>query len=139
MHLVAFALAAVLLGWTGEVSASPFLATHASISLKSQNNVEVVRWRQRHRNYFWRERHDMESSGRSSIGESNSTASEDVLSDLGRRYHRGRSWSGQAAANREETHGFALSPAHTNCFTPSDVARPDPRRRRGWIDPPPAQ
>ena len=82
---------------------------------------------------------DMESSGRSSIGESNSTASEDVLPDLGRRYHRGRSWSGQAAANREETHGFALSPARTNCFTPSDVARPDPRRRRGWIDPPPAQ
>jgi hypothetical protein len=57
--------------------------------------------------------------------------------DLGRRYQRGRFWSGRRDANRDQTGGLALDGA--NRFSPSDVVRPDPRRRRGWVNPPPAQ
>jgi hypothetical protein len=144
MRLGRFALAAVLLsGWSGGAAPSPLTATLAGISRQSHDDIESVRWRHRHRGYFWSgrdaDRDDADSSARRFSGENRSTTLEDVPPDLGRRYHRGRYWGGRRDANRDETSGIALSLNGANRFAPSEVIRPDPRRRRGWVDPPPAQ
>lgn len=138
MQLGRFALASVLLGWNGGASASPLLAMHAGISVKSQNSVEAVRWRHRHRSYSWDKADDTESASRRAFGE-NRSPTDVVMPDLGRRYHRSRSWSGRAAASGDETDGVVLGSDRANRFTRSDMARPDLHRRRGWIDPPPTQ
>jgi hypothetical protein len=143
MRLGLLALAAVLLlEWTGGATASPLIPTLAGVSLKSQNDIEAARWRHRHRGQSWGDRGDgdryaTDGSARSSNGENRSSTPEVAPPDFGRRYHRGRFWGGRRDANRNETGGLALGFA--NRFTPSEVIRPDPRRRRGWVDPPPAQ
>jgi hypothetical protein len=136
MHWRRLALAGVvLLGWAGASTASPLIPMQAGVSLKPQNIIEAARWRHRHRGYFRSERSDDTAS--SFTGENRSAIPEVVPSDLSRRYHRGRFWGGRRDANRDETGGIALNGA--NRFTPSEVVRPNPRRRGAWIDPPPAQ
>jgi hypothetical protein len=141
MRLWRLALAGVvLLGWAGASTASPLIPMQARVSLKPQNIVEAVRWRHRHRDYFRSKRSDdVDGAVRSFIGENRSATPEIVPSDLGRRYHRGRFWGGRRDANRDETGGGALSLNGANRFTPSEVIRSNPRRRGGWVDPPPAQ
>ena len=142
MRLGQLVLAAVLLmAWTGGSSAfPPPFATQAAVSLKSQNNIEAARWRHRHRGYSWGARGDDTDGGApSSAGESRSVTSEVVPPDLGRRYRQGRSWGGRRDANRNATGGLALSFDAANRFISPEVIRPDSRRRRGWVDPPPAQ
>jgi hypothetical protein len=135
--------AMLLLAWAGGATGSPLIPTVAGISLQSHDDIEAVRWRHRHRGYFWSgrdaDRGDADGSARSFNGENRSTTPEVVPPDLGRRYHRGRFWGGRRDANRDETGGVALSLNGANRFTPSEVIRPDPRRHRGWVDPPPAQ
>jgi hypothetical protein len=142
MRLRRLALAGVvLLGWAGASTASPLIPMQARVSLKPQNIVEAARWRHRHRDYFRSERSD-DTGGpaRSFTDENRSATAEVVPSDLGRRYHRGRFWGGRRDANRDETGGVALSLNRgANRFTPSEVVRSNPRRRGGWVDPPPAQ
>jgi len=121
MGLGGLALAAVLLlAWTGGSTAFPLIPLQARISLQSQDQGD-----------------DTGGTLRSFTAESPSATPEVVPPDLGRRYHRGRFWGGRRGANRDQTGGLALNGA--NRFSPSDVVRPDPRRRRGWVDPPPAQ
>ena len=135
-----FALAAFFLGWIGGATASPMMATVAGASLISHREVETVRWRHRHRGYGWGERGAGAGDG---SGESARTADDDDLSrpaevirpDLGRRSYRSRSWRRDAA--RHEPGGFALNLGSSNRVAPAEVLRPDGRRRRGWVDPPP--
>ena len=135
-----FALAAFFLGWIGGATASPMMATVAGASLISHREVETVRWRHRHRGYGWGERG---AGAREGSGESARTADDDDLSrrpevvrpDVGRRSYRSRSWRRDAA--RPEPGGFALNLDSSNRIAPAQVLRPDARRRRGWVDPPP--
>lgn len=139
MRLGGLALAAVLLlAWTGGSTAFPLIPLQGCISLQSQDSIQAVRWRHRHRGYAWGEQgDDTGGTARSFTAENPSATPEVVPPDLGRRYHRGRFLGGRRDANRDQTGGLALNGA--NRFSPSDVVRPDPRRRRGWVDPPPAQ
>jgi hypothetical protein len=141
MRLRRLALAGVvLLGWAGASTASPLIPMQARVSLKPQNIVEDARWRHRHRDFRSKRSDDADGAARSFIGENRSATAEVVPSDLGRRYHRGRFWGGRRDANRDETGGVALSLNRgANRFTPSEVVRSNPRRRGGWVDPPPAQ
>jgi len=135
MRLGGLAFAAVLvLAWTGGSMAFPLISLQGRISLQSQDSIEAVR----HRGYARAEQgDDTGGTARSFTAENPSATPEVVPPDLGRRYHRGRFWGGRRDANRDQTGGLALSGA--NRFSPSDVVRPDARRRRGWVDPPPAQ
>ena len=139
MRLGGLAFAAVLvLAWTGGSMAFPLISLQGRISLQSQDSIEAVRWRHRHRGYARAEQgDDTGGTARSFTAENPSATPEVVPPDLGRRYHRGRFWGGRRDANRDQTGGLALSGA--NRFSPSDVVRRDPRRHRGWVDPPPAQ
>jgi hypothetical protein len=139
MRLGGLAVAAVLLlAWTGGSTAFPLIPSQASISLPSQDSIEAVRWRHRHRGYAWaKQGDDTGGTARDFTAEDPSATPEAAPPDLGRRYQRGRFWSGRRDANRDQTGGLALTGA--NRLSPSDVVRPDPRRRRGWVDPPPAQ
>jgi hypothetical protein len=143
MRLGRFALAAVLLsGLVGGAMSSSLIPTGAGVYLKAHNEVEAVRWRHRHRGYFWGGREDREDADirASSLSrESHSTIPEVVPPDIGGRYHRGRFWGGRREVNRDETSGIALNLSGANRFSPSEVVRPNPRRRGGWVDPPPAQ
>jgi len=135
-----FALAAFFLGWIGGATASPMMATAAGASLISHREVETVRWRHRYRGYGWRERG---AEAREGSSESGRTADDDGLSrppeivqpDAGRRSYRSRSWRRDAA--RTEPGGFALNSGSSYRVAPADMVRPDARRRRGWVDPPP--
>ena len=132
------ALAAVFLGWIGGAAASPMMATMADASLKSHREVETVRWRHRHRGSSWGERGAgaRDGSGESArIGDDNDLfRPPDVTRpDVGRRSYRSRSWRRDAA--RHEPAGYALNLGRSNRVAPAEVALPDARRRRGWIDP----
>ena len=132
------ALAAVFLGWIGGATAAPMMATMSGVSLTSHREVETVRWRHRHR--AWGERG---ADARDGAGESARIADDDDLSrppdvirpDVGRRSYRSRSW--RRDASRHEPGGLALNVGSSNRATPAEVLRPDARRRRGWVDPPP--
>mgnify|MGYP003694478425 CR=1 FL=1 len=92
MGLGDLALAAVLLlAWTGGSTAFPLIPLQARISLQSQDRIEAVRWRHRHRGHAWAEQGD-DTGGtvRSFTAEKPSATPEVVPPDLGRRYHRGR-------------------------------------------------
>jgi hypothetical protein len=135
-----FALAAFFLGWIGGATAAPMMATAAAPSLILHREVETVRWRHRYRNYGWRERG---TGTRDGASESGNAAGNDDLSrapeatgpDAGRRSYRNRSW--RRNATRNEPGGFALNLGSANRVAPAEVLRPDARRRRGWVDPPP--
>jgi hypothetical protein len=59
MGLGGLALAAVLLlAWTGGSTAFPLIPLQGCISLQSQDSIEAVRWRHRHRGYAWGEQGD---------------------------------------------------------------------------------
>lgn len=138
------ALAVVFLAWAGGAIASPLIATVSGVSLTSHREVETVRWRHRHhRGSSWGERGDADrdASDDSARGLTKEDISlpEIVRPDLSRRSYRGRSWSGRRGGTRDEPGDFALSVSGLNRFTPSEVGRPDARRRRGWVDPPPPQ
>jgi hypothetical protein len=134
------ALAAVFLGWIGGATAAPMAATVAGVSLTSHREVESIRWRHRHRDYGWGERG---TGAGEAAGEPARTAGDDDLSrapdvirpETGRRSSRNRSWRRDAA--RDEPAGFALDLGSANRIAPAEIARPDARRRRGWVDPPP--
>ena len=139
------ALAVVFfLACAGGAIASPLIATVSGVSLTSHREVETVRWRHRHhRGSSWGERGeaDRDASDASARGLTQEDISlpEIVRPDLSRRSYRGRSWSGRRGGTRDEPGDFALSVSGANRLTPSEVARPDGRRRRGWVDPPPPQ
>ena len=136
-----FALAAFFLGWIGGAAAAPMTAIAAVPSLISQRTVETVRWRHRHRNYGWRERGTGAREGASEAGSAadagdlSSPAPSAIGPDVGRRSYRSRSW--RRDATRHEPGGFAFDLGSVNRVAPAEVLRPDARRRRGWVDPPP--
>lgn len=53
------------------------------------------------------------------------------------RHHRGYFWSERRDADRDDR--FDLSFNGANRFGLPDGVRPDPRRRGGWVEPPPAR
>ena len=58
------------------------------------------------------------------------------------RRYRDYFWGERRDGDRNETDGFAANAYGAygaNRFTLPEVVRPDSRRRRGWVDPPPAQ
>ena len=131
-----FALAAFFLGWIGGAAAAPMTAIAAVPSLISQRAVETVRWRHRYRNYGWRERGTGASEAGSAADDGNvSPAPAAIGPDVGRRSYRSRSW--RRDATRHEPGGFAFDLGSVNRVAPAEVLRPDARRRRGWVDPPP--
>jgi hypothetical protein len=48
-------------------------------------------------------------------------------------------WGERRDSGRIDTDGFATNAYGPNRLTLPDPVRPDSRRRRGWVDPPPAQ
>ena len=56
-----------------------------------------------------------------------------------RHRHRQEFWSDRRpdGGSRDDTDAYSLNGAIR--VTSPEILRPDPRRRRGWIDPPPAQ
>ena len=108
MRLGGLALAAVLvLAWTGGSMAFPLISLQGRISLQSQDSIEAVRWRHRHRGYARAEQgDDTGGTARSFTAENPSATPEVVPPDLGRRYHRGRFWGGRRDANRDQTGGI---------------------------------
>jgi hypothetical protein len=134
-----FALAAFLLGWIGGATAAPMMATAAGTSLIPHREVETVRWRHRHRGYSWGERGAGAGDGSSESGRADandlSPPSEVIRPEAGRRSYRSRSWRRDAA--RHEPVGFAFNPGNSNRVAPAESLRPDTRRLRGWVDPPP--
>jgi hypothetical protein len=54
-----------------------------------------------------------------------------------RHRHHGRYfWGDRRGGDRDDTDRLALSFSGANRQTPPEFVRPDPRRRRGWVDPP---
>lgn len=102
MGLGGLALAAVLLlAWTGGSTAFPLIPLQGCIFLQSQDSIEAVRWRHRHRGYAWAEQgDDTGGTARSFATENPSATPEVVPPDLGRRYHRGRFLGGRRTATR---------------------------------------
>jgi hypothetical protein len=85
------------LAWTGGSTAFPLIPLQGCISLQSQDSIQAVRWRHRHRGYAWGEQgDDTGGTARSFTAENPSATPEVVPPDLGRRYHRGVFWVGGA-------------------------------------------
>jgi hypothetical protein len=56
------------------------------------------------------------------------------------RRYRDFFWGGERRdSGRIDTDGFSANAYGPNRLTLPDPVRPDSRRRRGWVDPPPAQ
>lgn len=122
----------------GRAGASPLLPSFAGTALQSKVDVEAVGWRYRHaRGYFWggRRRGDVERDVVDSLA---SRSNGDIETTSWRRHRRGYGWNDRAGASalRDETDasGAALTRPTT-----SGAVWPDRRRRRGWVDPPPAR
>jgi hypothetical protein len=79
---------------------SPLNPTLLGAALRSNGDIEAVRWRHRHGQEYWSDRRI-------------------------------------DGASRDDTDVSSLNGAIR--LTGPEIVRPDPRRRRGWIDPPPAQ
>jgi hypothetical protein len=56
-----------------------------------------------------------------------------------RRRYRQESWTDRRAESGGRDDTDALGSSGANRLSAPEIVRPDPRRRRGWIDPPPAQ
>src|SRR5262245_2948160 len=133
------ALAALLvLACGGRAGGSPLLPSFAGAALQSKVNVEAVGWRYRHtRGYVWGGRRSggVERDVADSLA---SRSNGDIETTPWRRHRRGYGWNDRlgASALRDETDasGAALTRPTT-----SGAAWPDRRRRRGWVDPPPAR
>lgn len=98
--------AAILLGCAGgQASGAPLIADLSGAALRSNGDIEPVRWRLHfYRGHFWSARRGPD-----------------------------RDDPGRDGADR-----FELSVGANRPLAP-EVAGPDPRRRRGWVDPPPAR
>jgi hypothetical protein len=135
------ALAALLmLACAGRAGASPLLPSFVGAALQSKVDVEAVGWRYRHtRSYFWggRRSGDVARDGADSLA---SRSNADIETTPWRRhrrdYDRNDRVGASASALRDETDG---SGATLTRPTTSGAAWPDRRRRRGWVDPPPAR
>jgi hypothetical protein len=133
------ALAALLvLACAGRAGGSPLLPSFVGAALQSKVDVEAVGWRYRHtRGYFWggRRSGDVERDVADSLA---SRSNGDIETTSWRRHRRGYGWNDRAGATalRDETDasGAALTRPTT-----SGAVWPDRRRRRGWVDPPPAR
>lgn len=55
------------------------------------------------------------------------------------RRYRDFFWGERRDSGRTDTDGFAANAYGSNRLAFPDLVRPDSRRRRGWVDPPPAQ
>ncbi len=55
------------------------------------------------------------------------------------RRYRDFFWGERRDNDRIDTDGLAAKAYGSNQLTLPDLVRPDSRRRRGWVDPPPAQ
>jgi hypothetical protein len=122
----------------GGAGGSPLLPSFVGAALQSKVDIEAVGWRYRHtRGYFWggRRSRDVERDVADSLA---SRSNGDIESTQWRRHRRGYGWNDRAAASalRDETDasGAALTRPTT-----SGAVWPDRRRRRGWVDPPPAR
>ena len=56
-----------------------------------------------------------------------------------RHRYRQEFWSDRRAESGRRDDTDALGSSGANRLSAPEIVRPDPRRRRGWIDPPPAQ
>ena len=144
MRPAPLALAAVLLlGCAGGATGSPLLPTLAGVALKSHGDIEAVRWRHRHhRGYFWGDLWGDRRADRAGRDDAEALSSQpniDLKATRWRhRYRRDYGWNDQRgdSARRDDTDA---SSSNANRLTITDIVRPDPRRRRGWVDPPPAR
>src|SRR5262245_11272937 len=133
------ALAVLLvLACAGRAGRPPLLPSFVGAAPQSNVDVEPAGWPYRRtRGYFWgggRSR-DVERDVADSLA---SRSNGDIETSPWRRHRRGYGWNDRAGASalRDETDasGAALTRPTT-----SGAAWPDRRRRRGWVDPPPAR
>ena len=134
------ALAALLvLACAGRAGGSPLLPSVVGAALQSKVDVEAVGWRYRHsRGYGWggRRRGDVDRDAGDSLA---SRLNGDIETTPWRRHRRDYGWNDRAGVSallRDETDA---SGAAVTRPTTSGAAWPDRRRRRGWVDPPPAR
>ena len=133
------ALAALLVSvCAGGAGASLLLLSFVGGALQSKVDIEPVGWRYRHvRGYFrgGRRSNDVDRDVADSLA---SRSNGDIETTPWRRHRRGYSWNDRAGASalRDETDasGAGLTRPAT-----SGTVWPDRRRRRGWVDPPPAR
>jgi hypothetical protein len=137
MRAAPVALVAVLaLGCAGRADGSPLLPRFAGAALLSTSDVEAVRWRHR-RGYFWGGR-GSDNADRDATDGLASRSNFDLEVTGWRRHRRDYGWNDRAGASplRDETDASGAALTHP---TTSGVVWPDRRRRRGWVDPPPAR
>jgi hypothetical protein len=133
------ALAALLvLACAGGAGGSPLLPSIVGAALQSKVDVEAVGWRYRHaRSYFWGRRRgdDVDRDVADGLASRSNAETETTPWRRHRRTY-GRNDRVGTSALRDETDG---SGATLTSPTTSGAAWPDRRRRRGWVDPPPAR
>src|SRR5262245_254918 len=131
------ALAALLvLACAGRAGGSPLLPGFVGAALQSRVDVEAVGWRYR-RGYFWGGRRSRDAE-RDLADSPAARSNGDIETAPWRRHRRDYGWNDRAGASalRDETDasGAPLTRPAT-----SGAVWPDRRRRRGWVDPPPAR
>ena len=133
------ALAAFLvLACAGGAGGSPLLPSSVGAALQSKVDVEAVGWRYRHtRSYFWggRRTNGVDRDVADNLA-SRSNADIETTPWRRHRWDYGRNGRFGASALRDETDGSGATLTNP---TTSGAAWPDRRRRRGWVDPPPAR
>ena len=130
--------AVLLLGWAGGAAGTPLIPILAGVALQSHSNIEAARWRHRHhRSYFWGDRGTNGADG-DGIAPFSSQPNIDLEATKWRHRHgRDYDWNDRrsGSARLDDTNA---SGSNANRLTTTDIVRPDLRRRRGWVDPPPA-
>ena len=117
---------------------TPLIPILAGVALQSHSDIEAARWRHRHhRGYFWGDRG---TDGADSDGTARFSSQPNIDLEATKWRHRhGRDydWNDRrsGSARLDDTNG---SGSNANRLTTTDIVRPDLRRRRGWVDPPPA-
>ncbi len=130
--------ALLLLGGAGGAAGTPLIPILAGVALQSHSDIEAARWRHRHhRGYFWGDRG---TDGADSDGTARFSSQPNIDLEATKWRHRhGRDydWNDRrsGSARLDDTNG---SGSNANRLTTTDIVRPDLRRRRGWVDPPPA-
>ncbi len=130
--------AVLLLGYAGGAEGTPLIPSLAGVALQPHSDIEAARWRHRpHRSYFWGDRG---TDGADSDGTGPFSSQPNIGLEAPKWRHRHRrdyGWNDRrsGSARLDDTNA---SGSNANRLTTTDIVRPDLRRRRGWVDPPPA-
>ena len=134
---LAFA-AVILLGCVGGATGSPLIPTLAGVSLRPQSDIAAVRGRHgHHRGYFWGFRLT-DRANRDDTDALTSQPNIDIEATRWRRHRRDYGWNDRRSDSigRDDTDA---SSSNASRLPATDFVRRDLRRRRGWVDPPPAR